>query len=232
MPDEPNNNDQRGGKYEDLPLLDLRRHSPEAVAAIRKIEDVALLLLSEANAGHLVAKVEDVGAVVTLPDGDESQVVIRTGQVELAGEALSTDAAANQILVASGQIVITPPITECRYRQMHVTGQLLVPRSGRAAVSAALTTMSGQMNTYADDLPLRQVNGHSSFDAAFLMMIDRPECLVSNGHLKIDDDVTDDLLRAKIGEIVCNGHLSVPKSAAAAARFLCREQNGHLEVRG
>ena len=232
MPDETHDNDQRGGKYEDLPLLDLRRHSPEATAAIRKIEDVTLLLLSERNAGHLVAKMEDVDAVVTLPDGDDSQVVIRTGQVELAGEALSSDAAANQILVASGEIVITPPITECRYRQMHVTGQLLVPRSGRAAVSAALTTMSGQMSTYPDDMPIRTVNGNAEYDAAFLNLLDRPECVVVNGKLTLADDVTDDLLKAKVGEIVLNGQVSAPRSAAAAARFLCREQNGQIEVRG
>jgi hypothetical protein len=218
-------------KYEDLPVLDLRRHPPEAVGRIRKIEDVAVVLLSESNAASLTAKIEDVASVLTLPDDEDLTVVAHSGQVEISGLAMASDAATRQILVASGQVTVTPPITECRYRQIHASGQLLIPESGRAAITTALTTMNGQMSTYRDDLPLRTINGSAELDAEFLTLIDRPECLVVNGSLELADDVTGELLRAKVGQIVLNGSLSVPKQVAAVARFLAPQQNGAITVR-
>jgi hypothetical protein len=48
-------------------------------------------------------------------------------------------------LVLTGQVIVTPPVTEIGFREIRVTGQLVLPRGCEAEVSAKLGNVTGQV---------------------------------------------------------------------------------------
>ncbi|MCB0090256.1 MAG: hypothetical protein KDE54_20270, partial [Caldilineaceae bacterium] len=68
------------------------------------------------------------------------------------------------------------------------------------------------------------------FGAAFFEYLPEPISLIINGVVDIEPDVTVELLRAKVTEIVLNGILSGPKEVVPLLQVLTVEKNGMINV--
>jgi hypothetical protein len=136
------------GAIEGIPLLDLTAlTSPEELAAIESIRQVALVLVPRSLAGTLTAiPMEKVAAVVPVPDDADPRV--QTGMVVMGGDALAPDDGEDAVLVVTGGLVLTSPVERVTYRQIVVTGMVLAPYGSESALGAGLTRVTGAVHYY------------------------------------------------------------------------------------
>jgi hypothetical protein len=133
----------------EVALLDLTgANAEQALAGVTRIADVAAILVSESLLAKLSSiPMEHVAATVPVPDGSHPRVF--TGQVLLSGEALAIpENDPSDILVVTGQLVITSPVERVGYKQLIVMGQILAPVGSETALGAGLTRISGQLIYY------------------------------------------------------------------------------------
>lgn len=224
---------QRTACYDEVPVLDLRGASEADIRQIKELDEVGLVIVTESQKGALLgADMDEVGHILTVPEGDTTQVVTRTGQMEMTGDAFTgdPDTAKDQIMVIHGQIMITSSITAVHYKQLHITGQIILPREGAAALHKAVTSLTGQVVLYPEG-EVRFLMGKERFGRAFLEMIDQPVCLVVLGKLVFDDDVEPDLLKAKVREVVLLGKIDAPKALSPCLQYLARQNYGKIDAR-
>jgi hypothetical protein len=169
-----------------------------------------------------------MGPVRYFPSG--ANVKIQEGMVKLSGKAL-VDAAgdANTILVVTGRLFITSPVEKVGYRQLIVAGQMLAPKASEDMLGPYLE-VQGQILWYAGTP--RIFDGDDRFSAAFFELLKEPIMLIINGHAVVESDVTVDLLRAKVTEIILNGALEGPKHLIPLLQVLTTEKNGTIQVEG
>ena len=215
------------GVIKDVGMLDLRyAKSPEDLAHIRKIVDVGCVLVPEHLAGVLAGiSMSDVGSVVPIPVGDN--VNCMTGQVRLTGSMLESGDA-ETILVIVGQAFITGEIKSVGYKELRVHGQLFAPRSGQEVISAKLAQLTGQNFYLPTDA--RMIMGEESIGAEFLELLDAPTAFVVMGELNFESDVTRELLKAKITEIVLMGEIHAPKALIPLLQVITKEKMGEISV--
>jgi hypothetical protein len=216
------------GHIHDLGLLDLRfAKTPEDLSHITRISDVGMVLISESMAPALMKiPINDVGTVVHIPDG--VQVNCLTGQTRISGEALASGDPAS-ILFIAGQFFVTSPITSIGYKEVRVAGQLFAPRGSEAALTAKLTQLTGQI-LYLPDNP-RLVMGEESFGKAFLELLPEPTSMVIMGQVTFDDDVTVELVRSKLTEIVLMGQIHAPAALLPILQVITKEKMGQISAK-
>jgi hypothetical protein len=108
------------GVIEDVALLDLTPlTSPEDLAAITRISDVAIVLVPESLMPAAVGiPMDDVAMVVPVPDG--VNVRNHTGALVMGGEALAGPDVEDAALVVTGTLILTSPVPRVAYRQVIV----------------------------------------------------------------------------------------------------------------
>jgi hypothetical protein len=223
------NHEIHKGRIEDVGLLNLLyAKTPEDLAGIQSIEDVGCILIPE-HLGGVLARIsmEDVGTIVPVPQ--DGKVNLVAGQGRFTGEAIA-QGDPETLLVIAGQAMITSVVEKVGFRGIFVAGQIFAPTGSEAALTTAMTTLMGQVFYYKAGA--RMFQGHDRIGRDFLELVDTPIAIVITGHLEIDDDVTLDLLKAKVSEIALYGHLEVPRALYALAQFLTVEKSGHIEARG
>lgn len=185
------------------------------------------ILAPEGSESALGLAIRDLnGPTVYFPAG--GQVRSHTGQVRLDGDVLANAAGdESDILLVAGQTFITTEVAKVGYRQVVVAGQLFAPRESQGLLSNYLN-VAGQVIWYKG--APRFVNGNDSFGAAFFEYLPEPISLIINGVVDIEPDVTVELLRAKVTEIVLNGILSGPKEVVPLLQVLTVEKNGMINV--
>ncbi|MCX6049485.1 MAG: hypothetical protein NT075_30670 [Chloroflexi bacterium] len=181
---------------------------------------------SETALGAGITKLQ--GPMLFYPSG--AGVKIQEGQVKLSGKALANaNGDPEDVLVIIGHGAITSPVEKVGYKQIVVLGQLVAPRESQAELEDYLT-VTGQASWYSG-VP-RLFNGNESFAAAFFEFLNEPITLIINGIAVIEADVTVELLRAKVTEIVLNGMLEGPKQLVPVLQALTIEKNGTISVTG
>src|SRR5512135_1911647 len=90
----------------DQPVVDFSHlTSPDQLARIDRIEDVALVVVPQSLAGAYAAiSTSDVAATIYVPDG--ANVRVHTGTLVVGGDGLG---AADDVLVVIGMLIITSP---------------------------------------------------------------------------------------------------------------------------
>jgi hypothetical protein len=212
-------------RIKNVGFLDLRYAKTEQdLEGIVSMTDVGMVLVPEHLAGAL-AKVamKNVGAVVPIPT--DVKVASFTGQVRLSGESLAAGDPETILLVA-GQAFITGEVTTVGYKEIRVFGQIFAPREGKAVISAKLTQLSGQ-NFY---LPAdaRTIMGEQTIGREFLELLPAPTAIVVMGKLTLENDVTRELLQAKVEEIVLMGEIHAPKGLLPMLEVLTKERMGDI----
>jgi hypothetical protein len=138
----------RQGEVSDIAILDLTgMRTPEDLAGITRIHDVALILVPESLAGALARiPTHDVASVVPVPEG--SDVAVHAGAIVLGGEALANPPSDDAVLVVTGSLALSSPVREVRYRRVVVTGMVLAPYGSEAALGAGLSRLTGSIQYY------------------------------------------------------------------------------------
>ena len=208
-------------------FLDLRSYkTAEDLGNIASIHNVGVVLVPESLAGAL-SKIEmsDIGSVVSIPDGEN--VACMMGQTKLTGEALEKGNA-ESILVLVGQTFITSACQSVGYKEIRVHGQLFATCGSEAAIGAKLTHLSGQ-NFYLPENP-RFVMGDLDITAEYLQLLPGSTPFVVMGSLSFDEDVSVELVKSKISEIVLMGEIQAPKRLLALLEVLTSEKMGTIRA--
>jgi len=219
---------KQAGKIENVGALDLTGiTSADELANITRIKNVGAILIRESLMGKLSSiPMENVGSVVPVPEGDN--VRVQTGQIQMSGEAL---AGGNEedVLVVTGQLIITSPVQQVGYKALIVSGQVLAPKGSETALGAKLSRLSGQSVYYPGQA--RIFMGEDQFSQAFFELLDEPITMVLLGDYTIDDDVTVEMVKQKVAAIALFGNLKAPKHLVPIFQVLTTEKHGNIGVK-
>ena len=121
----------------DQPIADFSHlTAPEQLAAIGRIEGVALVIVPASLAGAYAAiPSSGVAATIYVPDG--ANVRVHTGALMVGGDGLG---AADDVLIITGMLIITSPVSAPVPQRIHVVGSVLAPRCPRASWLPMMTS--------------------------------------------------------------------------------------------
>lgn len=216
------------GHIRNVGFLDLRSaKTPEDLSGITAISNVGCILVPQSLAVKLAQiPMNDVGAVVPFPAGEN--ILCKVGQTWLTGEALAAGDP-NSILFIIGQMFLKTPVTSVGYKEIHLHGQIMALRGSEGPLGVKLTEMQGQVLYLPADA--RMLMGDETIGREFLELLPNPQPLVVMGKLTFEDDVTVDLLKAKVPEIVLMGEIYTPQALLPLVQVLTFEKMGEIHVK-
>lgn len=180
---------------------------------------------SEAAIGRVL---EGTGAVTGYTWTEGQQFTSIGGQVSIGGGTLANALGEpDDVLLLGGQITITGPVGDIGFRQIIAAGQIVAPATARDVLEPRLVT-HGQLGWYATDHP--RTLRDAELSAGFLELLDERCSLIVLGDMVIGSDVTADLLRAKVADIVLFGNLTAPRSLLPVLQFLAEQAFGTIRA--
>jgi hypothetical protein len=132
------------------------------------------------------------------------------------------------VLMIVGQALITDTIPSIGFKEVRIVGQLLAPRDSQSVLSGKLTQLTGQI-LYIPPKS-RLFMGNESINREFLELLSEPTPFVVMGNLTFEKDVTKDLVKEKIPEIVLMGNISAPLELATLVNVITVEKMGKIET--
>jgi hypothetical protein len=127
-------------------MLDLTGlEAPEALDGVVAIRNVGVIVVPEPLVGRLSRiPMHNVGTTIPVPPGARPRIF--SGDTVLSGEALANpDGNQDDVLIVSGTLVITSPVTKVGYAQFIASGEVIAPEGSEAALGTGLTRMSGDL---------------------------------------------------------------------------------------
>lgn len=203
--------DQRGVIH-DVAVLDLTGSTdPEQLAHIRRIHDVAVILVRESAASALTRiDLNDVASVVQVPEHGVPRV--HTGTLVLTGAAFADEKNRDDVLVVTGTLIATEPVRKVALAGVIVTGTVLAPE-GSEALAAALTRLTGTFDTfpYREGQRIEHRSGSIEIGASGLANRDGTanDVLLVSGALTVRGEVAD----VGYERIIVSGMLIAPRQA-------------------
>jgi hypothetical protein len=166
------------------------------------------------------------GQVVYYPYTAGAAVRVRTGTTRLTATDLANPGGQpTDILIGIGQLIIEGAIETVGYQHVVAVGQLLAPRQYESALAGRLTAL-GQI-VYYSTTP-RLFDGKDSFSGAFFELLEDRITLVLNGKFIFEEDVSPELLKRKVAEIVLNGKIVAPAALVPMLQVLTVARNGRI----
>ncbi len=151
----------------DRPVADFSHFTtPEELAVISRIEDVALVIVPETLAAAYTAiPSSDVASTIYVPAG--ANVRVHTGALVVGGDGIG---AADDVLIVVGMLVITSPVASPLPRRIHVVGSVLAPRGSEQALGPALAGGTGGVSyyKYSDGQDVKMLSGQVKLSSAML----------------------------------------------------------------
>lgn len=184
----------REGVIRDVAVLDLTGSTrPEDLAHIRRIHDVAVILIRESAATALTRiDMNDVANVVQVPDHGIPRV--HTGSLVMTGSSFADEAAKDDVLVVTGSLIVTEPVQKVALAGLIVTGSVLAPE-GSEALAGALTRLTGSYSTfpYRQGQQIHERTGTVELGAAALANPGGTpdDILLVSGTLTVRDEITE-----------------------------------------
>ena len=170
-----------------------------------------------------------VGLVTYFPYVEGQQIKAHSGQTTLNAATLEdTSGGPDNILLVAGQLVVTGDVRSVAYREIIAVGQAILPRASQDVLGPVMR-VEGQTIWYRGTTP-RLIMGEEEFGQQFLELVDEPISLIVFGHVRFSDDVSPDILRAKVAEIVLFGSIRAPKNVIPVVQFLTPEKFGVIEA--
>lgn len=194
----------------DQPVLDLSHlTSAEELAAISRIEDVALVVVPESLAAAYAAiPSHDVASTVYVPGG--AKVRVHTGSLVTSGDGLG---AADDLLVVIGLLIITSPVTTPLPQRIIVIGSVLAPRGSEPVLGPAIASGSGSISYYkhAEGQDIKVHSGQVKLSGAMLAnRAGQPEdMLIVAGQVAVTGEVTTIGYR----NVVISGQVAAPEAS-------------------
>jgi hypothetical protein len=193
----------------DQPVVDFSHlTSPDQLAAIGRIEDVALVIVPQSlAAAYLAIPASDVASTVYVPDG--AKVRTHTGAMVVPGDGIG---AGDDVLIVTGALFITSPITGSLPRQIYVTGSLLAPRGSETALGPVLAGAIGSVRyyRYAEGQEIKVLSGEVKLSGATLEnRAGRPDdILIAAGEIVVTGQVSD----VGYGLVLIAGEVAAPET--------------------
>lgn len=130
-------------------VLDLSgMESPDALDGVRKITNVGVILVPQPLLQKLsTIPMTNVGTTIPVPAGAKLKAF--TGETILSGDALAnSDGSPDDVLIVTGELAITSPVTKVGYGQFIATGEVIAPEGSEAALGAGITRLTGELTYY------------------------------------------------------------------------------------
>ena len=194
----------------DQPVADFSHlTAPEQLAAISRIEHVALVIVPESLAAAYAAIPSSrVASTVYVPDG--APVRVHTGALVAGGDGIG---AADDVLIITGMLIITSPVTGPVPRQIHVVGSVLAPRGSEAGLGPALAGVTGQVSYYTptDGQDIKVHTGQVRLSGALLANPggQADDILIAAGQVVITGEVT----QVGYRQVIIAGQLAAPAAS-------------------
>ncbi len=175
----------------DQPVVDFSHlTSPEQLAAISEIKDVALVIVPESLAAAYTAiPSSDIASTIYVPDG--VNVRTHTGALVVGGDGIGAD---DDVLVVVGMLVITSPVANPLPRRIYVIGSVLAPRGSEPLLGPALAGGTGGVSYYqhADGQEVKLLSGQVKLSGAMLANpAGRPDdILIAAGQIVVSGEVS------------------------------------------
>lgn len=180
-----------GRVVKDEAVLDLSHLTePGQLAAISRIEDVAVVIVPEQLAGAYAAIPRaDVAATLYVPSG--VNVRTQTGSLVVGGDGLGSG---DDVLVVIGLLLITSPVTGPLPKRIHVIGSVLAPRGSEQALGPVMAGGTGSVAyyPYAEDQHVKVLSGQVKLSPAVLANAagSPDDILVVAGEVVVTGEVT------------------------------------------
>jgi hypothetical protein len=172
------------------------------------------------------SQIRVMGPMQFYPTGSNIKVQLR--DMKLSGKSLANpDTDGKDTLVVMGELLVTSPPQKVGYNKLIVMGMVIAPKESEELLDPHLDAY-GSVVWYTGTP--RQFNGSDRFSAQFFELLPEPITLILNGAFAIASDVTAELLRAKVTDIVLNGELRGPRHLVPLLQVLATEKNGMIEV--
>jgi hypothetical protein len=182
---------------------------PEQLTAISRIEGVALVIVPEALAGAYAAIPSSrVAATIYVPGG--VNVRVHTGALVAGGDGIG---AADDVLIITGMLIITSPVTGPVPQRIYVVGSVLAPRGSEAALGPALAGGTGGVSYYtpAAGQDIKVLSGQVRLSGAMLANPagQADDMLIAAGQVVITGEV------AAVGyrQVIIAGQLAAPAAS-------------------
>jgi hypothetical protein len=197
----------------DQPVVDFSHlTSPDQLAGISRIEDVALIVVPRSLAGAFAAiSTSDVAGTIYVPDG--ANVRMHTGAMVVGGDGIG---GADDVLVVVGMLVITSPVTVPVPQRIYVIGAVLAPRGSESVLGPALAGGTGGVSYYPhrEDQDVKVLSGQVRLSGA---MLANPagqagDILIAAGQVVVTGEITTVGYRL----VVVAGQLAAPAASRDA----------------
>jgi hypothetical protein len=202
--------------------------SPVQHAVRRQIVAIGQVLApagSETGLGAALTRMS--GQVMYYPYTPGASVRVQCGSTRLSGaELANAHGHASDVLISVGQLVITSPIEVLGYEHIVTIGHLIAPRAAEAILAGHVTSLGTGVLYYS--APPRIFEVKETFSGGFFELLDEPITLVLAGKFTFDDDVTPELLKAKVHEIVFDGKLIAPRKLVPMLQILATQRGGRI----
>jgi hypothetical protein len=180
---------------------------------------------SEAALGAGITRLS--GQAVYYPYAEGATTRLVSGST-ISGEALANvSGQPTDVLLATGQLVVTSPIQRLGYQQIVAIGHLVVPAATESDLLARMSSVTGQMATYT--AAPRVFDGSDHFSAGFFELFEQPITLVLDGKYSVDEDVAPELVRRTVTAIVLDGKIRAPRRLVPLLQVLCIARDGKIE---
>jgi hypothetical protein len=201
---------------------------PEQLTAISRIEHVALVIVPESLAGAYAAiPSSGVAATIYVPGG--ANVRVHTGALVVGGDGIG---GADDVLVITGMLIITSPVTGPVPQRIYVIGTVLAPRGSEAALGPALAGGTGGVNYYppAEGQDIKVLSGQVRLSGA---MLANPagqagDMLIAAGQVVITGEVPTVGYR----QVIIAGQLAAPAASRDAVEPRTQVQGQAAWYRG
>jgi hypothetical protein len=164
--------------------------SPEELAPISRIEDVALVIVPESLAAAYTAiPSSNVASTIYVPS--DANVRVHTGVLVAGGDGLGLP---DDVLIVVGMLLITSPVTKPVPRRIYVIGSALAPRGSESLLGQALASGSGGISyyPYAEGQDVKMLSGQVKLSGAMLANPagSREDIFVAAGQVVVTGEVT------------------------------------------
>lgn len=175
----------------DRPVADFSHlTAPEHLTAVSRIERVALVIVPESLAAVYTAiPTSDIAATIYVPDG--ANVRVHTGALAVGGDGIG---GADDVLIVTGMLIITSPVTDPVPQRIHVVGSVFAPRGSEATLGPVLAGGTGVVSYYpsADWQDIKVLSGQVRLSGAMLANSagQADDVLIVAGQVVITGEVT------------------------------------------
>jgi hypothetical protein len=202
--------------------------SPVQQAVRQQIVTIGQVVAPEGSETGLGAALRRMsGQVVYYPYSPGASVKVLTGSSQRRGADLANpNGQPSDVLVVVGHLVLTGELDRLGYQHVVVIGAVVAPRAAESVLSGKVTSIGPGMKYYS--APPRVFDGKETFSGAFFELLDEPITLVLDGKFTFDDDVTPQLLKEKVREIVFDGKLIAPRRLVPMLQVLATQRDGRI----